>query len=65
MKSLLTSLATVLVFVVLYWFDVFGLFAQKGALAWALGLVAAVFIAGFFFIGNPLAALTKENKDED
>lgn len=65
MRTFLANLLIVLFVGLIYWLDIFSLFAKRGALAVALVLVLIVFVVGYKVLGNPLKGKDQENdKDE-
>ncbi|MDR1025791.1 MAG: hypothetical protein LBL47_00175 [Lactobacillus sp.] len=66
MKSVAGSILILLLIFFAYWAGIFDLFASKGALVWAIGLVIIVFIVGFLVIGGgPASSGVKDKEDEN
>ena len=63
MRTFFSYLAMVALVILFYKFNIFSLFAHKGAWIIATILIIAVFVAAVRILGNPLEG--KDNNDED
>lgn len=55
MRTLLINFGFLLLIGLLYWLDIFSLFAMCGALWIVFGVIAGIFIIAFKVVGSPFA----------